>query len=144
MSADTTVVVCPHCDRKNRVPARAAGKPRCGHCHQPLPWIAEADDGSFATVVEQSEVPVLVDLWASWCGPCHMVSPILEHLAGELADRVKLVKVDVDKSPQTAQRFAVQSIPTLLLLRGGEVVARQTGAAALPALRAWLTQGLEA
>jgi len=123
MSADTLVVTCPNCGRKNRVPATTstAGTPRCGNCHQRLPWIAEADDASFEDVADKAEVPVLVDLWAPWCGPCHMVSPALEKLAGEKAGRVKLVKVDVDTSPRVAQRFGAQGIPTLLVMRHGEV-----------------------
>jgi thioredoxin 2 len=142
MSAESTVLVCPGCGRKNRVPAHAGGKPRCAHCHVALPWIAEADDGSFAAVVEESGVPVLVDLWAPWCGPCRMVSPALERLAGEFAGQLKLVKVDVDQSPATARRFGVQGIPTLLVVRDGDVVARQTGAAPEAALRSWLEQAL--
>jgi thioredoxin 2 len=142
MSADTMIVVCPHCGRKNRVPATADGKPRCGNCHRPLPWIAEADDTTFERVVEQADVPVLLDLWAPWCGPCRMVSPALEKLAGEQAGRVKLVKVDVDQSPQVSQRFDVRSIPTLMLMRGGEVVSRRIGADSEAALRRWLEQAL--
>src|SRR4029450_3962962 len=125
---DSKVIECPNCGRKNRVPAAAEGTPRCGNCHRPLPWVTEAGDDDFAEVAERASVPVLVDLWATWCGPCRMVSPALERLAGELAGRLKLVKVDVDQSPRTAEHFAVQGIPTLLVVRDGEVVARQTGA----------------
>lgn len=133
---------CEHCGRTNRVPSSAKGTPRCGNCHEPLPWIAEADDRTFGEVAEQAAVPVVVDLWAPWCGPCRMVSPALEQLARELAGRVKLVKVNVDDSPETAQRFAVQAIPTLLVMRKGEVAARQTGARPLPALRTWVESAL--
>ena len=142
MSGTTTVVVCPHCGRRNRVPASAGGVPRCGHCHQGLPWIADADDASFDVVAGKSRLPVLVDLWAPWCGPCRMVSPALEALARERAGQLKLVKVDVDQSPQVSRRFGVQGIPTLLVMRDGEVVARQTGAAPEHALRTWLDQAL--
>jgi thioredoxin 2 len=137
-----TVVTCTSCGTKNRVPAAAPGFARCGHCHSPLPWIAEADDATFRAVVEDADLPVLVDLWAPWCGPCRTVSPALESLAGELAGRVKLVKVDVDGSPAVSKQFAVQGIPTLLLVDHGRVVDRQTGAAPLPALRSWLEQAL--
>jgi thioredoxin 2 len=140
----STVVECAHCGRHNRVPAAATGTPRCAACHQPLPWIVDATDATFAEVVEQSSRPVLLDLWAPWCGPCRMVSPALERLAREYAGRVKLVKVDVDTSPRTSGRFGVQGIPTLLLLDHGVVVARQTGAAPEAALRSWLDQGLAA
>jgi thioredoxin 2 len=124
------------------VPAAAAGTPRCGSCHRPLPWIVNAGDDSFAEVAEKSAVPVLVDLWAPWCGPCRMVSPALAQLAAERAGKLKLVKVNVDESPRLRQRFGVQSIPTLMVLRGGEVIARQVGAAPANALRSWLEQSL--
>ena len=136
------LVRCEHCGQKNRVPAAASGTPRCGKCHEPLPWIADADDTTFREVAEAARIPVLVDLWAPWCGPCRMVSPALEQLARELAGQVKLVKVNVDTSPQVSQRFSAQAIPTLLVLRDGHVAARQTGAAPLAALRTWLGKAL--
>ena len=136
------LIKCPHCGTTNRVPAAAAGTPRCGKCHQPLPWIAAADDTTFTDIADAAKLPVIVDLWAPWCGPCRMVSPALEQLARDLAGQVKLVKVYVDVSPQLSQRFAAQAIPTLLVLRGGQVVARQTGAAPLTALRAWVDKAL--
>jgi thioredoxin 2 len=136
------VVRCGHCGTANRVPAAAAGTPRCGKCHQPLPWIADADDATFAEVAEAARLPVVVDLWAPWCGPCRTVSPALEQLARDLAGKVKLVKVNVDTSPQISQRFGVQAIPTLLVLRDGQVAARQTGAVPLATLRAWVDNAL--
>jgi thioredoxin 2 len=136
MSPD--VVVCPNCGRKNRVLPAAPGVPRCGQCHAALPWITEAGDATFEEVVERSRVPVLVDLWAPWCGPCRMVSPALEDLAREYAGRLKLVKVDVDASPAIAQRFQVGGIPTLLVVEGGQVRSRRTGAAPRADLRTWL------
>ena len=136
------VIRCGHCGQANRVPASAAGTPRCGKCHQPLPWITDADDSTFGEIADAAKMPVIVDLWAPWCGPCRMVSPALEQLARDLAGRVKLVKVNVDDSPRLSQRFAAQAIPTLLVLRGGRVAARQTGAAPLAALRAWVDKAL--
>jgi thioredoxin 2 len=136
------VIQCENCGRKNRVPAAARGRPRCAQCHEPLPWITEADDASFAEASDAGSLPVLVDVWAPWCGPCRMVSPVLDRLAHELAGRVKLVKVNADAAPGVARRFSVQGIPTLLLMRRGQVVARQTGAQPEPALRAWLERGL--
>jgi thioredoxin 2 len=136
------VITCPNCGRRNRVPAAASGTPRCGNCHKPLPWIVNAGDDDFAEVAEHASVPALVDLWAPWCGPCRMVSPALEQLATEMAGKLKLVKVNVDESPKLQQRFGVQAIPTLLLLRNGAVAARQTGAAPAGVLRTWLEQGL--
>ena len=136
------IVVCDNCGKKNRVPAVADGTPQCGNCHSPLAWIAEARDDDFAAVVERSKLPVIVDLWAPWCGPCHMVSPALERLAHAFAGRVKLVKVNVEEAPALARRFDARSIPTLLLMRGGEVLARQIGAAPEATLRSWLEQAL--
>jgi thioredoxin 2 len=138
------LVRCPSCGKRNRVPAAATGKPRCGSCHEPVPWVAAADDASFATVAEQAPLPVLVDLWAPWCGPCRMVSPVLASLAAEKAGQVKLVKVNVDESPRLAQRYGVQSIPTLLLLNKGTEAARQVGAPPAAQLKAWLEQALQA
>jgi thioredoxin 2 len=137
-----TVVQCQSCGKKNRVPAAAGGVPRCGNCQAALPWIADADDDTFAEVTDLSTIPVLVDLWAPWCGPCRMVSPALENLARQYAGRVKLVKVNVDQAPRTAERFTARSIPTLLLLRDGRVVASQIGAAPEATLKAWLDGAL--
>ena len=137
------LVTCPNCGRRNRVPTAAAGIPRCGNCHQPLPWIADADDDTFAEIAEAASLPVVVDLWAPWCGPCRMVSPALAQVATELRGRIKLVKVNVDDSPKIQQRFAVQAIPTLLVLRQGEVVARQAGAAPAARLRAWIEEAIK-
>jgi thioredoxin 2 len=102
----------------------------------------DARDATFAEVVEQAAVPVLVDFWAPWCGPCRMVSPALEQLAGEKPGQIKLVKINVDESPRLQQRFGIQSIPTLMVFRGGQIVSRQTGAAPAPALRSWLDEAL--
>jgi thioredoxin 2 len=138
----TTTVVCQHCGKKNRLPVAARGKPKCGKCHEPLPWIVDAGDADFSEIAEQASMPVLVDLWAVWCAPCRQVSPVLARLAHERAGQVKLVKVDVDKAPGLSQRFDVQAVPTLLVLRGGEVVARQTGAASADILGEWLDREL--
>jgi thioredoxin 2 len=138
----SSIVNCPNCRRRNRVPAAATGSPRCGNCHRPLPWIADADDATFAEIAEQSARFVVVDFWASWCGPCRMVSPALESVATEMAEQVKLVKVDTDAAPALAQRFAIQSIPTLLVLRDGQVVARQPGAGPPAVLRSWIQDAI--
>ena len=138
-----TTVQCENCGRRNRIPVAGDGAPKCGNCHKPLPWIVDAGDDDFAEVAEQSTLFVLVDLWATWCGPCRMVSPALEQLAREKAGQVKLVKVDVDKAPRLSQRFGVQAVPTLLVMRNGEVIARQAGASPVSALRTWLDQAIE-
>jgi thioredoxin 2 len=124
------------------VPAQAAGHPRCGNCKADLPWIVSAGDNDFAAVAEQSSVPVLVDFWAAWCGPCRMVSPVLDKLARERPGKIKLVKVDVDTSPGLSRRFDVQSIPTLMVIVDGKVAARQAGAAPAEVLRSWLDKAL--
>lgn len=138
-----TVLTCPYCGKRNRTPTAARGYPRCAICHRSLPWIVDADDNDFALIAEQANQPVIVDMWATWCGPCRMVSPVLEQLAKERAGAVKLVKVDVDKSPALSRRFAVQAVPTLLILENGEAIARQAGAAPLEDLRGWLDDSLK-
>jgi thioredoxin 2 len=140
--AGSTVTQCAKCGTKNRVPWSATGSPRCAKCKSSLPWIAEAGDDTFADVVTASATPVLVDIWAPWCGPCRMVSPALEHLAHELAGRVKLVKVNADEAPALSSRFGVQAIPTLMLISGDRVLSRRTGAAPEPQLRTWLEEVL--
>jgi thioredoxin 2 len=101
--------------------------PVCGACKAELPWLVEASDATF-DVEAAASVAVLVDLWAPWCGPCRVVGPILEQLAGEYAGRIKVVKVNVDENPRTQQRFGASSIPTLVVLRDGRVVDRIVGA----------------
>ena len=137
-------VACANCGRTNRVPAAAEGSPRCGNCRAPLPWITEAGDADFGEVAERASLPVLVDLRATWCGPCRQVSPALEQVAKDLAGRIKLVKVDIDKSPALARRFEVQAVPTLLILDHARPIARRAGAAPANALRQWLDKSLSA
>jgi thioredoxin 2 len=101
--------------------------------------VVDTSDADFSAVADESSIPVLVDVWAPWCGPCRMVSPALEQLATELAGKLKLVKVNADEAPQVSRRFDVQAIPTLVLMHHGTVVDKQVGAAPAPALRSWLT-----
>jgi thioredoxin 2 len=145
MTASTqksTTVTCGNCGAKNRVRAVATGVPRCGQCSTPLPWVVDANDGDFHAVVNESSLPVLLDVWAPWCGPCRLVSPALEKLAGELAGKLKLVKVNADDNPEVSRRFEVQSIPTLVLLDKGELVDTQIGALPEPRLRSWIESKL--
>lgn len=136
------VTACPRCGKPNRVPSSASGRPRCANCHHELPWIVDAEDSDFTEIAEESPVPVLVDFWAVWCGPCRLVSPALDHLARERAGAVKLVKVDVDKSPRLSARFDIRAVPTLVILIEGKVVARQAGAVPAAVLRSWLDGAL--
>ncbi|HEY0449621.1 thioredoxin [Actinophytocola sp.] len=138
----TVTVTCEHCGKTNRLPVAAEGAPKCGNCKRPLPWIVDAGDADFAEIAERATLPVLVDLWATWCGPCRMVSPVLEQLAREKAGQIKLVKVDVDRAPQLSQRFSVKAVPTLLVLRDGKVLAQQAGAAPANVLREWLDKAI--
>ncbi|HYN35309.1 MAG TPA: thioredoxin [Ilumatobacteraceae bacterium] len=123
----SNVVVCASCGAKNRVPSSSSGSPRCAKCHVDLPWLVEAGDADFATAIGTKRL-VLVDLWAPWCGPCRMVAPVLEKLSLEFADSLKVVKVNVDESPRTAQRYEARSIPMLLFIRDGELVETVVGA----------------
>jgi thioredoxin 2 len=136
------IVECPGCGRRSRVPAAATGRPRCASCKHDLPWIAESGGPDFTDVVVASPLPVVVDLWAPWCGPCRMISPALEEMARRRAGRLKLVKVNVDEHPDVSARFGVQGIPTLLLFDRGELVDRAVGARGLDALEAWVDSAL--
>ena len=137
------IVACSSCAKRNRVPVAAAGSPVCAHCKTPLPWLVDAAPDTVDVAVD-ANVPVLVDLWAPWCGPCRMIAPILEQLAVERAGQVKVVKVNVDELPQVSARYGVQGIPTLLLLDHGSEIARQVGAAPAHELRRWLDSNLGA
>jgi thioredoxin 2 len=122
-----TIIACPTCQARNRVGPIAQGIPRCPRCKSTLPWVVEADADTFAAETNAS-VPVVVDFWAAWCGPCRMISPVLEDLAKSHARHLKVVKVDVDANPGLASRFGAQSIPLLVVIRDGQEVDRVVGA----------------
>lgn len=131
--ADAQMIRCPACGATNRVPREKIARglaPVCGRCKAPLPVEVEpvaVTDATFAAEVERSPVPVLLDMWAAWCGPCKMIAPVVEEVARELAGRVRVAKLDVDANPATAARFGVRSIPTLLVLKGGREIDRIVG-----------------
>jgi thioredoxin 2 len=132
-----SIIACPSCGARNRVGPVARGAPRCARCKSMLPWLGEADTAG-CDAEASSAVPVVVDLWAPWCGPCRMIAPVLEELAARHAGRVKVVKVNVDDEPALGARFDARSIPLLVVLRDGEVVDRIVGALPRPALEARL------
>jgi thioredoxin 2 len=144
--AEIATIRCSSCGATNRVPRAklAQGlKPKCGRCKEALPSEAAAVplvviDATFAAEVERSPLPVLVDAWAAWCGPCRMLAPAIDELAAELAGQVRVAKLNVDENPATAGRFDIRSIPTLLVIVGGREVDRIVGAQSKQAIRARL------
>lgn len=138
--SETVQVVCPECDAANRVPAARLGDgPRCGACKAPL-FRAEPvalDEERFRRHLRLSGVPLLVDFWASWCGPCRAMAPEFEAAARALEPRMRLVKVSTEEAPDLAAEFGIRSIPTLALFAGGREVARQAGAMPAGRIAAW-------
>ena len=132
--ADPLLLTCASCGATNRVPQSKLDQglqPVCGRCGKPLSTAAQplvVTDATFAAEVEASPLPVLLDAWAPWCGPCRMIAPIVEELASEMAGRIRVAKLNVDENPMTASRFRIQSIPSLLVFRGGREVDRLVGA----------------
>jgi thioredoxin 2 len=138
---DPTHVVCPDCQTVNRVPPeRLVDRPTCGRCRQPLFTGApvELTDASFDAHVGRSGVPVVVDFWAAWCGPCRSMAPHFARAASQLEPHVRFAKVDTDASPQVSARHGIRSIPTLIVFRDGREIARQSGAMDSGSLTRWL------
>ena len=144
--SETRHIVCPHCHTTNRVQLADLGNaPDCGKCHQPLfsGHPVALDEASFERHVARTELPVLVDFWAPWCGPCRMMAPAYEQAAAQLEPEVRVAKVNTEEAQQLGARFNIRSIPTLALFVGGREVARQPGAMTSPAqITAWVRSHL--
>ena len=124
------ILVCPSCLAKNRVPEEKLNEaPQCGQCQNLLIPLApiELNEQNFSTFIQNSDLPIFVDLWADWCGPCKMMSPILQEVKLNLKDAVKIIKVNVDQHQDLASHFMVRGIPTLMLFKKGKMLWRQSG-----------------
>ena len=146
MANGTVQLVCPHCGGLNRVPeARLGEGPRCGHCHQALfegRPLALSEAG-FRRHLRHDGLPLLVDFWASWCGPCHAMAPEFEAAARMLEPRMRLAKVSTEEAPALAAELGISSIPTLALFAGGQEVARQSGAMPASRIVAWANRAAD-
>ncbi|HEY0036305.1 MAG TPA: thioredoxin [Longimicrobium sp.] len=145
-SAQRKVTVgCPFCGRLNRVDlARAADRPSCGECSRPilLARPVSLSDADCDRVIADAQVPVLVDFYADWCGPCKMVAPIMDELARSRLGSVLVAKLDTDRNQQTAQRFQISSIPTVMVFKDGKVAAKQVGALPRPGYEALIDRAM--
>ena len=143
--SDSFHLVCPHCNAVNRVLAAKMGQaPTCGQCHQPLfaAHPVELTAATFAKHIERNDIPVVVDFWAPWCGPCKMMAPQFVQAAGMLEPRVRLAKVDTEAEQALGAQYNIRSIPTLALFKGGREVARQAGAMTAQDIVRWVTARL--
>ena len=147
-ATESKLIRCPSCGTTNRVASeknQQGREPVCGRCKTPLLSATEpiiVTDATFPSEVERSPLPVLVDMWAAWCGPCRMVAPIVDQLAAELSGRVRVAKLNIDENPATPSRFGVRSIPTMLIFKDGREVDRIVGAQSKPAIVSRLKQFL--
>ena len=139
------IIVCPSCNAKNRVPEdKLTEQPTCGQCHNTLVPLApiELNEQNFSQFITGSDLPIFIDLWADWCGPCKMMAPQFEEAASLLEPKVRLAKVNTEAEPHLAAQFGIRSIPTLILFRGGHEVARQAGAMGAQDIMRWVTSRL--
>lgn len=143
MSETARHIVCPHCDSVNRIPAdKPMARAKCGVCHEPLfsgrsfPVTAK----SFDREIGRNDIPVVVDFWAEWCGPCHAMAPAFEKVAAELEPEMRFLKLDTEAAPEIAARYGIRGIPTLIVFRNGKVAAQRAGAMDATTLRNWLGQ----
>lgn len=138
---DSMHLVCPHCHAINRMPAAKLGnQPNCGQCHQPLftGHPVELTTASFSKHVTNNDIPILVDFWAPWCGPCKMMAPVFAQAATMLEPEVRLAKVNTDTEQRLAAQFAIRSIPTLVIFSQGKEIARQAGAMGVRDIVQWV------
>lgn len=133
---------CGKCGTKNRIPMVTKGKPRCGQCHVDLPWLVDAKTKDFDDLIRKSSLPVLVDLWAPWCGPCKAVAPALKKISVDRAGKLRIVKVNVDEEPSISAKLGVKGIPTMVLYNKGKEVARQVGALPEKKITLWVDSSL--
>jgi len=140
-ATDALHIPCPECQTVVRVPHERLGEhPKCPRCKAAIlgGQVLTLEEASFATQVGRSDLPVLVDFWAPWCGPCRMMAPVLERAAAEWATHVRVGKVNTDEQPALGSRFGIRSIPTLILFQGGREAGRQSGAVDSATLRRWV------
>jgi thioredoxin 2 len=145
MHGQTRNIVCPHCDAINRIPTdKPAGQAKCGRCHKALfsgkPF--PVSDKNFAVHIQRSDIPVVVDFWADWCGPCKVMAPAFERVAGELEPEVRFLKVDTEAERDLAGRYGIRSIPMLIMFRKGGIIAQRAGASDARSIRTWIQQNM--